>query len=108
MYNCKRSNYRSIRKKFEGLIGRRIVLNEQQSGSCGGISGVRFHIFEEGFDWQCQWKDHFWFICIFLGFTMKICFGYYKHSLINQAEVDKNTNHKQSQYSHEHVKTITF
>ena len=39
---------------------------------------------------------------------MKICFGYYKHSLINQAEVDKNTNHKQSQNSHEHVKTITF
>ena len=39
---------------------------------------------------------------------MKICFGYYKHSLINQAEVDKNINHKQSQNSHEHVKTITF
>ena len=44
MYNCKRSNYRSIRKKFEGLIGRRIVLNEQQSGSRKAISGVRFHI----------------------------------------------------------------
>ena len=72
------------------------------------ISGVRFHIFEVGFDRQCQWKDHFWFICIFLGFTMKICFGYYKHSLINQAEVDKNINHKQSQNNHEHVKTITF
>ena len=108
MYNCKRSNYRSIRKKFEGLMGGSIVLNEQQSGSCIGIPGVRFHIFEEGFDRQSQWKDHFWFICIFLGFTMKICFGYYKHSLINQAEVDKNINHKQSQNSHEHVKTITF
>ena len=45
MYNCKRSNYRSIRKKFEGLIGGRIVLNEQQSGSRITISGVRIHIF---------------------------------------------------------------
>ena len=108
MYNCKRSNYRSIRKNFEGLIGRRIVLNEQQSGSRIRLSGVPFNIFEEGFDRQRQWKDHFWFICIFLGFTMKICFGYYKHSLINQAEVDKNINHKQSQNSHEHVKQLPF
>ena len=108
MYNCKRSNYRSIRKKFEGLIGGRIVLNEQQSGSRIRISGVCFHIFDELFDRQWQWKDHFWFICIFLGLLMKIRFGYYEHSLINQAEVDKNINHKQSQNSHEHVKTITF
>ena len=39
---------------------------------------------------------------------MKIRFGYYKHSLINQAEVDKNINHKQSQNSHEHVKQLPF
>ena len=108
MYNCKRSNYRSIRKKFEGLMGGRIVLNEQQSGSCITISGVRINIFVEVCDRQWKWKDHFWFICIFLGLLMKIRFGYYKHSLINQAEVDKNINHKQSQNSHEHVKTITF
>ena len=59
MYNCKRSNYRSIRKKFEGLIGRRIVSNEQQSGSRIRISGESFHIFEEGFERQRQCKDHF-------------------------------------------------
>ena len=74
MYNCKRSNYRSIRKKFEGLIGGRIVLNEQQSGSCITISGVRIHIFEEVFDRQWKWKDHFWFICIFLSLLMKFFF----------------------------------
>ena len=74
MYNCKRSNYRSIRKKFEGLMGGSIVLNEQQSGSCITISGVRIHIFEEVFDRQWKWKDHFWFICIFLGLLMKIFF----------------------------------
>ena len=74
MYNCKRSNYRSIRKKFEGLIGGCIVLNEQQSGSCITISGVRIHIFEEVFDRQWKWKDHFWFICIFLGLLMKMFF----------------------------------
>ena len=54
MYNCKRSNYRSIRKKFEGLMGGSIVLNEQQSGSRIRISGVRFHIFDEVFDRQWQ------------------------------------------------------
>ena len=41
-------------RNSKGLIGRRIVLNEQQSGSRIRISGVRFHIFDEVFDRQWQ------------------------------------------------------
>ena len=53
-------------------------------------------------------KTIFGLFVYFWAYWWKNFFGYYKHSLINQAEVDKNINHKQSQNSHEHVKTITF